>query len=210
MCRLRKTYYNARHEASAQIDEIVGETASEADSSETSVSEKENAHEKDDDVIRCVCGLHKDEGLMIQCDKCMVSPRRPACGQGRRRCAHLAVHWGPIPFRAPHFPSRSRLPRSGVDGAPDGGASALRCLVGEWSQEGQGRGAVPGLQPGEHGWGGTHPFWHPVPGRPPSAPLGKGRRGAVFRARRFPTRARADQAAHLVQAPPLPPVFNRF
>ncbi|XP_047559797.1 histone-lysine N-methyltransferase ASH1L isoform X4 [Lutra lutra] len=72
VCRLRKTYYNARHEASAQIDEIVGETASEADSSETSVSEKENAHEKDDDVIRCVCGLHKDEGLMIQCDKCMV------------------------------------------------------------------------------------------------------------------------------------------
>ncbi|XP_032174595.1 histone-lysine N-methyltransferase ASH1L isoform X4 [Mustela erminea] len=72
VCRLRKTYYNARHEASAQIDEIVGETASEADSSETSVSEKESAHEKDDDVIRCVCGLHKDEGLMIQCDKCMV------------------------------------------------------------------------------------------------------------------------------------------
>ncbi|XP_051849806.1 histone-lysine N-methyltransferase ASH1L isoform X2 [Antechinus flavipes] len=72
VCRLRKAYYNARHEASAQIDEIVGETASEADSSETSVCEKENGHEKDDDVIRCICGLYKDEGLMIQCDKCMV------------------------------------------------------------------------------------------------------------------------------------------
>ncbi|XP_058910755.1 histone-lysine N-methyltransferase ASH1L isoform X1 [Kogia breviceps] len=72
VCRLRKAYYNARHEASAQIDEIVGETASEADSSETSVSEKENGHEKDDDVIRCICGLYKDEGLMIQCEKCMV------------------------------------------------------------------------------------------------------------------------------------------
>ncbi|XP_016021638.2 histone-lysine N-methyltransferase ASH1L isoform X6 [Rousettus aegyptiacus] len=72
VCRLRKAYYNARHEAAAQIDEIVGETASEADSSETSVSEKENGHEKDDDVIRCICGLYKDEGLMIQCDKCMV------------------------------------------------------------------------------------------------------------------------------------------
>lgn len=76
VCRLRKAYYNARHEASAQIDEIVGETASEADSSETSVSEKENGHEKDDDVIRCICGLYKDEGLMIQCDKCMVRFRR--------------------------------------------------------------------------------------------------------------------------------------
>lgn len=72
VCRLRKAYYSARHEASAQIDEIVGETASEADSSETSVSEKENGHEKDDDIIRCICGLYKDEGLMIQCDKCMV------------------------------------------------------------------------------------------------------------------------------------------
>lgn len=72
VCRLRKAYYSARHEASAQIDEIVGETASEADSSETSVSEKESGHEKDDDVIRCICGLYKDEGLMIQCDKCMV------------------------------------------------------------------------------------------------------------------------------------------
>ena len=74
MCRLRKANYNARHEASAQIDEIVGETASEADSSETSVCEKENGHEKDEDVIRCICGLYKDEGLMIQCEKCMVRP----------------------------------------------------------------------------------------------------------------------------------------
>ncbi|XP_070622489.1 LOW QUALITY PROTEIN: histone-lysine N-methyltransferase ASH1L [Erythrolamprus reginae] len=72
VCRLRKAYYNARHEAAAQIDEIVGETASEADSSETSLCEKESGHEKDEDVIRCICGLYKDEGLMIQCDKCMV------------------------------------------------------------------------------------------------------------------------------------------
>ncbi|XP_017072424.2 histone-lysine N-methyltransferase ash1 [Drosophila eugracilis] len=26
----------------------------------------------DEDVIRCICGLYKDEGLMIQCSKCMV------------------------------------------------------------------------------------------------------------------------------------------
>lgn len=76
MCRLRKAYYNARHEASAQIDEIVGETASEADSSETSVCDKDNGHEKDEDVIRCICGLYKDEGLMIQCEKCMVRAPR--------------------------------------------------------------------------------------------------------------------------------------
>ncbi|XP_042202296.1 histone-lysine N-methyltransferase ASH1L-like [Callorhinchus milii] len=70
--RLRKVYYNARHEAAAQIDEIIGETASEADSSDISIGEKENSNEKDDDVIRCICGLYKDEGLMIQCEKCMV------------------------------------------------------------------------------------------------------------------------------------------
>ncbi|KAM8920883.1 histone-lysine N-methyltransferase ASH1L [Pelodytes ibericus] len=72
VCRLRKAYYNARHEASAHIDEIVGETASEADSSEASMCEKDGSHEKDDDIIRCICGLYKDEGLMIQCEKCMV------------------------------------------------------------------------------------------------------------------------------------------
>ncbi|NXD29615.1 ASH1L methyltransferase, partial [Spelaeornis formosus] len=84
VCRLRKAYYNARHEASAQIDEIVGETASEADSSETSVCDKDNGHEKDEDVIRCICGLYKDEGLMIQCEKCMVSSTKGACSAPRR------------------------------------------------------------------------------------------------------------------------------
>uniref|UniRef100_A0A8C5PI26 ASH1 like histone lysine methyltransferase n=1 Tax=Leptobrachium leishanense TaxID=445787 RepID=A0A8C5PI26_9ANUR len=72
VCKLRKAYYSARHESSAQIDEIVGETASEADSSEASLCDKDGSHEKDDDVIRCICGLYKDEGLMIQCEKCMV------------------------------------------------------------------------------------------------------------------------------------------
>lgn len=81
VCRLRKAYYGARHEAAVQIDEIVGETASEADSSDS--LERDHAHhhhhhgtgghDKDDDVIRCICGMYKDEGLMIQCEKCMVS-----------------------------------------------------------------------------------------------------------------------------------------
>ncbi|XP_069806925.1 histone-lysine N-methyltransferase ASH1L [Dendropsophus ebraccatus] len=72
VCRLRKAYYSARHESAAQIDEIMGETASEADSSETSMYDKDGGHEKEDDIIRCICGLYKDEGLMIQCEKCMV------------------------------------------------------------------------------------------------------------------------------------------
>ncbi|KAL4636164.1 histone-lysine N-methyltransferase ASH1L isoform X1 [Arapaima gigas] len=77
VCRLRKAYYGARHEAAVQIDEIMGETASEADSSDSLEREQGNhnrpgSHDKDDDVIRCICGMYKDEGLMIQCEKCMV------------------------------------------------------------------------------------------------------------------------------------------
>uniref|UniRef100_A0A8B9HQ03 ASH1 like histone lysine methyltransferase n=1 Tax=Astyanax mexicanus TaxID=7994 RepID=A0A8B9HQ03_ASTMX len=80
VCRLRKAYYGARHEAAVQIDEIVGETASEADSSDSLERDQAHhhhhhgpgGHDKDDDVIRCICGMYKDEGLMIQCEKCMV------------------------------------------------------------------------------------------------------------------------------------------
>ncbi|XP_017278982.1 histone-lysine N-methyltransferase ASH1L isoform X2 [Kryptolebias marmoratus] len=79
VCRLRKAYYSARHEAAVQIDEIVGETASEADSSDSLERDHlhhhhggPGSHDKDDDVIRCICGMYKDEGLMIQCEKCMV------------------------------------------------------------------------------------------------------------------------------------------
>ena len=76
VCRLRKAYYSARHEAAVQIDEIVGETASEADSSDSLERDHggggPGSHDKDDDIIRCICGMYKDEGLMIQCEKCMV------------------------------------------------------------------------------------------------------------------------------------------
>lgn len=87
VCRLRKAYYSARHEAAVQIDEIVGETASEADSSDSLERDHGHhhhgggggpgSHDKDDDVIRCICGMYKDEGLMIQCEKCMVRSKVP-------------------------------------------------------------------------------------------------------------------------------------
>lgn len=83
MWRLRKAYYGARHEAAVQIDEIMGETASEADSYDSLDRDHGNTshqngggasgpHDKDEDVIRCICGMYKDEGLMIQCEKCLV------------------------------------------------------------------------------------------------------------------------------------------
>ncbi|TSO05407.1 Histone-lysine N-methyltransferase ASH1L [Bagarius yarrelli] len=70
--RNAEAYYGARHEAAVQIDEIVGETVSEADSSDSMDREHAQHSNKDDDVIRCICGMYKDEGLMIQCEKCMV------------------------------------------------------------------------------------------------------------------------------------------
>ncbi|XP_057683198.1 histone-lysine N-methyltransferase ASH1L isoform X1 [Corythoichthys intestinalis] len=78
VCRLRKAYYSARNEAAVQIDEIMGDTASEADSSDSLERDRGHhhggagSHDKDDDIIRCICGMYKDEGLMIQCEKCMV------------------------------------------------------------------------------------------------------------------------------------------
>jgi len=33
----------------------------------------EGAEEDEEEVIRCVCGIYRDEGLMIQCEKCFVS-----------------------------------------------------------------------------------------------------------------------------------------
>lgn len=84
VCRLRKAYYGARHEAAVQIDEIVGETVSEADSSDS--MDRDHAHHvnKDDDIIRCICGMYKDEGLMIQCEKCMVRTAK-FCSSGGNR-----------------------------------------------------------------------------------------------------------------------------
>lgn len=29
--------------------------------------------EEEEEVIRCICGVFRDEGLMIQCEKCLVS-----------------------------------------------------------------------------------------------------------------------------------------
>ncbi|XP_068108690.1 histone-lysine N-methyltransferase ASH1L isoform X2 [Hyperolius riggenbachi] len=97
VCRLRKAYYSARHESAAQIDEIMGETASEADSSEISSYDKDGGHEKEDDIIRCICGLYKDEGLMIQCEKCMVWQHCDCMGVTSDVEHYLCEHCDPRP-----------------------------------------------------------------------------------------------------------------
>ncbi|XP_064620312.1 uncharacterized protein LOC135483383 isoform X2 [Lineus longissimus] len=74
---LRKVFYQARSEANPRIDEIMGTGSLYSANSEVEPSEadSESRHPEDDEdeeIIRCICGIYKDEGLMIQCEKCMV------------------------------------------------------------------------------------------------------------------------------------------
>ncbi len=36
------------------------------------ISDKEREDDEDEEIIRCVCNIYRDEGLMIQCEKCQV------------------------------------------------------------------------------------------------------------------------------------------
>uniref|UniRef100_A0A8C4NHN1 Histone-lysine N-methyltransferase ASH1L n=1 Tax=Eptatretus burgeri TaxID=7764 RepID=A0A8C4NHN1_EPTBU len=92
VARLRKAYLQARHETpverSAETDNsqhscrvlpeqdttvednVLPEEVEEEE--EEDEEEEEHLDNRDEDVIRCICGLFRDEGLMIQCDKCQV------------------------------------------------------------------------------------------------------------------------------------------
>ncbi|KAL4227882.1 Histone-Lysine N-Methyltransferase ash1l [Mactra antiquata] len=99
---LRQTYHAAKRSETNQLNEIMGQepaqdtqsgTISDAESSENmqaptptmSVSSESDISETSDnkgewqaceddeeEVIRCICGIYKDEGLMIQCEKCYI------------------------------------------------------------------------------------------------------------------------------------------
>ncbi|XP_033114256.1 histone-lysine N-methyltransferase ASH1L-like isoform X1 [Anneissia japonica] len=56
---------------SKHIRSIMG-TKSVADSTGKEDGQKASKDDEEEEVIRCLCGLLNDEGLMIQCDKCMV------------------------------------------------------------------------------------------------------------------------------------------
>ncbi|PIK39100.1 putative histone-lysine N-methyltransferase ASH1L-like [Apostichopus japonicus] len=70
---LHKAYLSALSLAEKHFEDILGTrqeiAAKENKDKETKVSSKE---EEEEEVIRCLCGLYIDEGLMIQCEKCLV------------------------------------------------------------------------------------------------------------------------------------------
>ncbi|XP_066993147.2 histone-lysine N-methyltransferase ash1 [Anabrus simplex] len=64
--RLRKVYNEAKLAFLPQLEEILGE------SPPASFIPERDPGGEEEDVIRCICGLYKDEGMMIQCERCLV------------------------------------------------------------------------------------------------------------------------------------------
>ncbi|XP_056020790.1 uncharacterized protein LOC125649572 isoform X3 [Ostrea edulis] len=70
---LRKVYVMAKAEATPILEDILGEGSLQSIEKETSETEAiEGQEEEEEEVIRCVCGIFRDEGLMIQCEKCFI------------------------------------------------------------------------------------------------------------------------------------------
>ncbi|XP_065200673.1 uncharacterized protein LOC135831812 isoform X2 [Planococcus citri] len=65
--RLRKEYNISKLKHVDELKEIVGESMP-----PTFMPGQEDPGDEEEDVIRCICGFYKDEGVMIQCERCLV------------------------------------------------------------------------------------------------------------------------------------------
>ncbi|KAF5285438.1 hypothetical protein FQA39_LY16692 [Lamprigera yunnana] len=63
--RLKKIYVDIKQQSLTKLEEVIGEKLP-----SNFISNKRKNEEED--VIRCICGMFKDEGLMIQCERCLV------------------------------------------------------------------------------------------------------------------------------------------
>ncbi|XP_048510750.1 histone-lysine N-methyltransferase ash1 isoform X2 [Athalia rosae] len=64
--RLRKMYLGSKLEFIDAITEAMGVPPSQG------FLPPRGSTAGEEDVIRCICGLHRDEGMMIQCERCLV------------------------------------------------------------------------------------------------------------------------------------------
>ncbi|XP_033330937.1 histone-lysine N-methyltransferase ash1 isoform X1 [Megalopta genalis] len=64
--RLRKLYLGSKPDFVNAITEAIGCPPSQG------FLPPRGSTAGEEDVIRCICGLHRDEGLMIQCERCLV------------------------------------------------------------------------------------------------------------------------------------------
>ncbi|CAH0553558.1 unnamed protein product [Brassicogethes aeneus] len=62
--KLKKVYTDAKQQSLHKFEDALGKKPPMAFSKKKSNEEE--------DIIRCICGMHRDEGLMIQCERCMV------------------------------------------------------------------------------------------------------------------------------------------
>ncbi len=67
--KLRRSYNTIKQEYRTALTEIVGEGAA-SDCFKTCLNADQQRAE--DEEIRCPCGQYKDEGVMIQCERCLV------------------------------------------------------------------------------------------------------------------------------------------
>ncbi|CAH1407080.1 unnamed protein product [Nezara viridula] len=65
--RLRKIYNLAKLGILESIEEILGTSPP-----PSFIPPKQDPGAEEEDVIRCICGLFRDEGVMIQCERCLV------------------------------------------------------------------------------------------------------------------------------------------
>ncbi|XP_073978076.1 histone-lysine N-methyltransferase ash1 isoform X3 [Rhodnius prolixus] len=65
--RLRKIYNLAKIDCLPKLEKTLG-----APPPASFIPHQEDPGGEEEDVIRCICGLFRDEGLMIQCERCLV------------------------------------------------------------------------------------------------------------------------------------------
>ena len=79
--KLRKVYNNIKGEYIESLSEIIGSDIPEKASIQAFKSTMFKTDGEDEERIECLCGQYKDEGLMIQCEKCHVWQHCDCVGQ---------------------------------------------------------------------------------------------------------------------------------
>merc|ERR1711997_591084 len=79
--KLRKVYNNIKGEYIESLSEIIGSDIPEKASIQAFKSTMFKTDDEDEERIECLCGQYKDEGLMIQCEKCHVWQHCDCVGQ---------------------------------------------------------------------------------------------------------------------------------
>nr|KAG5699573.1 hypothetical protein BaRGS_033769 [Batillaria attramentaria] len=95
IARLRRVYQSAKADVVPQLEEVIGDgvalstTSSEVDSTEAMETKAvDQEEEEEEEVIRCICGVYRDEGLMIQCEKCFEIKLVPQPDDAEEDCEY--------------------------------------------------------------------------------------------------------------------------